>query len=90
MPRVQYTWQDETYFRAFNRSFDLQEDYHTTDLKLTWRSPEGRYTAEAFVQNVEDVAVKDYILIGSSLAQSPPLAWYNSPRFYGVRIGFRY
>src|SRR5262249_3058688 len=32
-PRVQYTWQDDTFFRAFNRDFDLQKAYHLTDLK---------------------------------------------------------
>ncbi len=89
-PRVQYTWQDDTYQRAFNREFDLQEKYHKTDLKLIWRSPEGRWDAEIFVQNIEDEAVKDFILIGSRVFSAPPLAWYNEPRFYGVRVGFRY
>ncbi len=89
-PRVQYSFQDDTYHRVFNRSFDLQGDHHLTDVKLVWRSLEGRWEAEVFVQNVEDEAVKEYILIGPSFIDSPPLAWYNEPRFYGFRIGFRY
>jgi iron complex outermembrane receptor protein len=89
-PQVQYAFQDDTFQRAFNRDFDRQEDYHTTDLKLIWRSPEDRWLVEAFVDNVEDVAVKDFILIGSRVFDSPPLAWYNEPRFYGIRVGFRY
>ena len=89
-PRVNYTWQDDTYFRVFNRDFDLQESYHKTDAKLLWESPEDRWSAEVFVENIEDNAVKDYILIGSRAFQSPPLAWYSAPRFYGVRVGFKY
>ena len=89
-PRVQYTWQDDTYYRVFNRDFDEQDDFHKTDLKIVWTSPEERWTAEAFVENIEDETVKQNILIGSQITGSPPLAWYNEPRFYGFRVGFRY
>ncbi len=89
-PRVQYAWQDETYFRIFNRSFDLQDDFHTTNLKLLYTSPEERWEAEVFVNNVEDDAIKQNILIGPRTFGSPPLAWYSEPRFYGVRLRYRY
>jgi iron complex outermembrane receptor protein len=89
-PRVQYTWRDDTYFRAFNRDFDLQESYHMTDAKLEWRSPEERWSAEVFVQNIEDEAAKQNILIGSRAFGSPPFAWYGPPRFYGFQVGFKY
>ena len=89
-PRVQYTWRDDTYFRAFNRDFDLQEAYHMTDAKLEWRSPEERWSAEVFVQNIEDEAPKQNILIGSRAFGSPPFAWYGPPRFYGFQVGFKY
>jgi iron complex outermembrane receptor protein len=89
-PHVKYTWQDDTYFRVFNRDFDLQDDFHKTDAKLIWESPEQRWTAEVFVENIEDAAIKDFILIGSRLFSAPPLAWYSPPRFYGARVGFKY
>jgi len=89
-PHVQYMWQDDTYFRVFNTDFDLQEAYHKTDAKLMWESPEQRWNAELFVENIEDDAIKDYILIGSRAFNSPPLAWYAAPRFYGLRVGFKY
>jgi iron complex outermembrane receptor protein len=89
-PRVQYTWQDDTYFRAFNTEVDLQEDFHQTDVKLIWRSPEQRWEVEAFVQNIEDEAPKSNILVGPRELGSAPLAWYGPPRFFGVRVGFTY
>jgi iron complex outermembrane receptor protein len=90
VPRAQYTWQDETYFRAFNRAFELQDPYHLTDASLTWNSPENRWSVEAFIQNIEDEAPKQNILIGPRYFGSPPLAWYGPPRFYGVQVGFKY
>jgi iron complex outermembrane receptor protein len=89
-PRVQYTWQDDTYFRVYNQDFDLQQDFHQTDLKLVWRSPEGMWEAEAFVLNVEDEAPKMNILIAPQEFKSPPLAWWGPPRFFGFRVGFKY
>jgi iron complex outermembrane receptor protein len=89
-PRAQYAWVDDSYQRVFNAPSDLQEDYHKTDIKLIWNSPEQRWSIEAFVDNIEDEAVKDYILIGTRIFNSPPLAWYSEPRFYGVQVGFKY
>jgi len=89
-PRVQYTWQDDTYFRAFNRGFDLQEDYHLTNAKLIWSSPEQTWSVEAFVENIEDEAPKQNILIGPRQIDAPPLVWYGPPRFYGFQVGFHY
>jgi len=89
-PRVQYYWQDETYFRPFNRDFDLQEAFHKTDLKLIWTSPSELLEAEVFVDNIEDEAVVQNLLIGSRVFGSPPFAWYGDPRTYGVRLRFHY
>jgi iron complex outermembrane receptor protein len=89
-PRVQYTWQDDTYFRAFNKDFDLQEAYHLTDVKATWYSPEQIWSLEVGVQNIEDEAPKQNILVGPRFLGSPALAWYSPPRFYYVQVGFKY
>jgi iron complex outermembrane receptor protein len=89
-PGIQYAWQDDAYYRVFNQDFDKQEAFHTTNLRLAWTSPEQRWDGEVFVNNVEDEAIKQNILIGPRGFGSPPLAWYSEPRFYGVRVGFRY
>jgi len=125
-PRIQFYWQDDTWFRPFNRTFansgpnapcpipgfneqgcflrdgnsfltgggadarDLQESYHFTDLKLTWRSPSETYTAEAFVQNLENDIVYQNLLVGTPILDSPQMAWYGHPRIYGFRVGMRF
>jgi hypothetical protein len=89
-PRGQYTWQDDTYFRAFNRDFDLQEAHHLTNAKLIWTSPEERWTVETFVENIEDEIPKQNILVGPRQLGAPPFVWYGPPRFYGVQVGFKY
>ena len=116
-PRIQYYWQDDTWFRAFNRTpensgpncpeiygrtarqraavcgsivNDLQESYHYTDIKATWRSPGDRFWAEAAVQNLEDDAVYQNVVIGSGVLGNPGFAWYGPPRTYTFLVGFRY
>ena len=131
-PRVQFYFQDETWFRPQNRTFrnsgdntpcpvalplggctitqstppsqrdgpnfllngalgnDEQEQYHYTDIKLTWRSPSENWTVEAFVQNLEDNVVFQNVLVSTPLLDSPQMAWYGHPRIWGIRVGFRY
>ena len=109
-PRVQYYWQDDTWYRPFNRTQansgpnspcpipggnmggcrdgilqdaadgrDLQESYHLTDIKLIWTSPTSSWTAEAFVQNLEDKVVYQNVLVSTPLLDSPQFAWLRSP-----------
>jgi iron complex outermembrane receptor protein len=89
-PRIQYYWQDETYYRAYNTARDFQEKYHKTDLKLLWRSPEESWTLEAFVENLEDEDVFQNLVIGGAPVGSPAVGYYSSPRLYGFRVGYRF
>ena len=89
-PRVQYYWQDDTYYRVYNEPLDLQEAYHLTDIGLTWRSPQESWTVEGFVTNLEDDSIFQNVLIGSRAQDSPQNAWYGPPRLWGLRIGYRY
>lgn len=89
-PRVQYYWQSESFYRAFNTETDRQSHYHQTDVKLTWRSPSESIYLEFFVDNLEDVEVFQNVLVGDRSQGSPHIAWYDSPRTWGIRAGFRY
>ena len=116
-PRLQYYWQDDTWFRAFNRTpensgpncpeiygptparraalcgsivNDLQDSYHYTDIKATWRSPGEKYWVEAAVLNLEDDVVYQNVVIGGGVLGNPGLAWYGPPRTYTFAAGFRF
>jgi iron complex outermembrane receptor protein len=89
-PRVQYYWQDETFYRAYGSPLDLQEDYHVTDVKLIWNSPDERWSFEAYVANLEDADVFQNLSLGSAAVGSPLLAQFSAPRTYGFRVGFKY
>ena len=127
-PRIQYYWQDDTWFRGFNRTAadsglrtpcplaprppelsrpsdgcsrtgilyesaearDLQQAYHHTDARLTWALPDGRWTVEAFVVNLEDEVVYQNLRAGSTIIKAPQSAWYGAPRVYGFRVSLRY
>jgi len=53
-------------------------------------SGEQQGEVEAFVQNIEDEAPKTNILVAPREFNSPPLAWFGPPRFFGFRVGFTY
>ena len=123
-PRIQFYFQDDTWYRPFNETFatsgnnipcpveganngcqtrngksfllngslanDLQERYHFTDVKVTWRSPSENWSVEGFVQNLENDVVFQNVLVSTPLLDSPQQAWYGAPRVWGMRVGFRY
>lgn len=89
-PRVKYYWQDDTFYRIYNEPLDLQEDYHRTDFGLTWRSPQEKWTVDAFVNNLEDSSIFQNVLIGPRTQNSPQNAYYGAPRIWGLRVGLTY
>lgn len=89
-PRLQYSWEDDTYFRTFNRELDLQKAFHMADVKITWKSADARYTIEAGVDNVTDVDVRNNIITGPLIAGAPVLGFYRPPRTWSVRVGWRW
>ena len=60
VPRLQTKYQSEMFLTDFNRSSDAQEAYTRTDVSLRYESLE-HWVMEAFVQNVEDDAVKNNV-----------------------------
>jgi len=64
----------------------VQDSYTKTDLRLFWTSLEGKFAAEAYVENIEDEAVLGRTNIGSGVNQSS----YLFPRNYGVRFSVRF
>ena len=95
--RLQTRYQSEMFLTDFNRSSDAQEAYTRTDLSLRYETPRD-WIIEAFVQNVEDEAVKNNVdLRGSQpgtggVAGFPGVAraFFDAPRTYGLRASLRF
>lgn len=75
-------WQDLVYLREFNEPIDRVPAYSKTDLSLTYKSPSRNWTAEAYVENLED----NYIRSAQFVLAGTYLSYYNPPRTFGVRI----
>ena len=65
----------------------VQDAYLKTDLRVTWWSPDGRVSAQAFVQNLEDVPTLGRITVqGNGQIQGT----YDDPRTFGVKVGYHF
>jgi iron complex outermembrane receptor protein len=97
VPRLQTKYQSEMFLTDFNRPSDTQEAYTRTDVSLRYESPD-HWLVEAFVQNIEDEAVKNNVdLRGNQpgtggVAGFPGVAraFFDAPRTYGLRAAYRF
>ena len=64
-----------------------QESFFKTDARITWESDDGIFTAQVFVQNIENEATLGRITVRSN---GEIQGTYSDPRTYGVRMGFRF
>ena len=97
VPRLQTKYQSEMYLGDFNRPSDSQEAYMRTDVSLRYES-ETAWMIEAFVQNVEDEAVKNNVDLRGNQPGTAGVpgfpgvarAFLDPPRTYGVRAAYRF
>ncbi len=88
--RIDYSWVDAQFFRAFNLDTDKANSYHRTNAKLWWESNGADWQAELYVLNIED----DYVL-SNLIVTSPDFGFahggsYLSPRTYGLNITYNF
>jgi iron complex outermembrane receptor protein len=89
-PRIDYYWQDDTYLRPQNLERDQQDAYHRSSARLTWDSADRRWSAQAFVDNIEDDDVVQNLALGSGSLGYPNNVTLYPPRMYGLRLGWSY
>jgi outer membrane receptor protein involved in Fe transport len=97
IPRLQTKYQSGMYLTDFNRSSDEQDAYTRTDVSLRYESEKG-WMLEAFVQNLEDEAVKNNVDLRGNQPGAGGVpgfpgvarAFLDPPRTYGVRASFRF
>jgi|GEM_PF-500731 len=62
----------------------VQESYSKTDFRLFWSSADGRFGAQAYVENIEDEAV----LARTNIDANQGVSSYLFPRTYGVKFSY--
>ncbi|HET7812067.1 MAG TPA: TonB-dependent receptor [Steroidobacteraceae bacterium] len=97
VPRLQTKYQSEMFLTDFNRPSDSQDAYTRTDLSLRYESG-AAWMLEAYVQNLEDEAVKNNVDLRGNQPGSGGVAGFpgvaraflDPPRTYGVRAAYRF
>ena len=86
-PAIQFYYSSDYQTADQYFPFALQDSYTQTDLRLTWLSPQGRWTISGFIQNLEDeeVILRTNIFTGEQIGQT-----FADPSIYGVTVGYRY
>ena len=53
-PSASYVWRDKQYAGVFERSYNASPSWSQTDLRMTWKDKENKYSIAAYVKNVFD------------------------------------
>jgi iron complex outermembrane receptor protein len=93
-PRVDTYFSGKVDFLPDNFVTSRQKAYHTTNLRLTWNSPDSRYKVDAFVSNIEDDDIisndgLQSVSLGQQVLQPDNFVYYP-PRTYGLRVGVNF
>ncbi len=86
-PEAQMYFSGDYILTDLTPDFGNQNAFTRTDLRLTYRTADDRFRIQAFVNNVENVAVITRAVYASNRTLQ---ASYAIPRTYGVSAGFRF
>jgi len=88
-PRVDFRYQSDVFFTAFNLPFEEQDGYGLLNGRITWTDPSEQITLSAFGLNLFDV---EYFTFGQNALTSQGVAYnyLGRPREFGVSAGFRF
>jgi iron complex outermembrane receptor protein len=85
-PSAAVYWQARSYLREFNLPIDLVPAYSKTTLRLSYVDSSERWKTEAYVNNLENNAVRN----GELLFLGQYYSYYNPPRTFGLRLSYTY
>jgi iron complex outermembrane receptor protein len=88
-PRVDFRYQSDVFFTAFNLPFEEQDGYGLLNGRITWTDPTEQFTLSAFGLNLFDV---EYFTFGQNALTSQGVAYnyLGRPREFGVSAGYRF
>ena len=84
-PAIQFRYSDE-YFAHGSLPFDpagFQDSFTQTDVRVTWNADSGKWSAEAFAENLEDELINQRTQHGGDGLEQTNVGF---PRNYGVRL----
>jgi iron complex outermembrane receptor protein len=86
IPSLSVYGQTQSFLREFNLPVDRVAGYTKTDVMLTYRDTTERWQVQAYVQNLEDRAVRTigWTTLGAYFAG------YNPPRLAGLRASYTF
>lgn len=88
--RVEYHWQDEMYFRAFNRESLKQDSWDVFNARATYTSPGESWHVSIFGKNLGDEEYATNIFPEAVFFGGPAIASIAPPRTWGIELGRRF
>jgi iron complex outermembrane receptor protein len=99
VPRIATHFETMSWLSYYNETvpiggvsdWDQQKAYTRTDLSLVYKGQgERQYEVEAYVKNVEDKNIKANANVEQVVGVNYPVAVYQPPRTYGLRVRYHF
>ncbi|MDQ2075911.1 TonB-dependent receptor [Marinimicrobium sp. ABcell2] len=82
-----YSWQDDHYLQLSNDPYAHHDAYGIGNAKISWHSPDQRYTVAAFANNIFD---EEYYTYQNTLGPDWGYGVWGKPRTVGARFAWKY
>jgi iron complex outermembrane receptor protein len=85
-------YQGDTFHSVDASPFEHQDAYGLLNLRMFWISVDGRYTVDAFIQNVTDELYATTFFYTPGSAGFIDTRYYSAglPRTWGVKLGYEF
>ena len=81
--QADYAWQDDHFLQIENDPYSRHDSYGIANAKVSWHSPDGRYSVSAFVNNLTD---EEYFTYQNTLGADWGYGVWGKPRTSGMRF----
>lgn len=88
--RLDYSWSDSYFLRAYNLDSDTTDSFHRTNARLAWTSNEETWSVSLYARNLEDEDVRSYQTAAASILGNVTNARYFAPRTYGLQAKYSF
>lgn len=85
--QADYSWQDDHYLQLSNDPYAHHDAYGIANAKISWHSPDQRYSISAFANNVFD---EEYYTYQNTLGPDWGYGVWGKPRTVGARFAWHY